>query len=127
MVASSAGGHWMQMRRLLPAFEGCEMVYVGVEPALDPDLGPGALLPHPQRQPGAIPSASPSYVWQVARDPRARAARRGGVDRGRAGLFGLVVAKGMAGSRPIWIDSHREQSSGCRCPGGGAAGSPTPG
>ena len=40
MVACSAGGHWVQMRRILPAFEGFERFYVGVEPAADPALGP---------------------------------------------------------------------------------------
>ena len=39
MVASSAGGHWVQMRRILPAFDGFELFFVGVEPGPDPALG----------------------------------------------------------------------------------------
>ena len=40
LIATSAGGHWVQMRRLLPAFEGCELVFAGVEATLDADLAP---------------------------------------------------------------------------------------
>ena len=31
MLVSSSGGHWVQLNRLLPAFEGCEKVFVTTE------------------------------------------------------------------------------------------------
>jgi UDP-N-acetylglucosamine:LPS N-acetylglucosamine transferase len=31
MLVSSSGGHWVQLNRLLPACEGCEMIFVTTE------------------------------------------------------------------------------------------------
>ncbi|MDD2465994.1 MAG: UDP-N-acetylglucosamine--LPS N-acetylglucosamine transferase [Desulfobulbus sp.] len=28
MLVSSSGGHWVQLNRLVPAFEGCELIFV---------------------------------------------------------------------------------------------------
>ena len=33
LVVASGGGHWIQMRRLLPAFDGLEVVFVSVHSA----------------------------------------------------------------------------------------------
>ena len=30
LVVSSGGGHWVQLKRILPAFEGCELVVATV-------------------------------------------------------------------------------------------------
>jgi UDP-N-acetylglucosamine:LPS N-acetylglucosamine transferase len=32
MLVSSSGGHWVQLNRLLPAFEDCEKIFVTTEP-----------------------------------------------------------------------------------------------
>jgi hypothetical protein len=32
LVVASGGGHWIQMRRLQPAFDGLEVVFVSVDP-----------------------------------------------------------------------------------------------
>jgi UDP-N-acetylglucosamine:LPS N-acetylglucosamine transferase len=104
MVASSAGGHWMQMRRLLPAFEGFEMVYAGVERALDADLAPARY--YRLRNVGrGDPLGFAVILWQLARAVR-RERPEVVVSTGAApGLMALVVAKLMAGSRTVWIDS----------------------
>jgi UDP-N-acetylglucosamine:LPS N-acetylglucosamine transferase len=31
MLVSSSGGHWVQLNKLLPAFEGCEKIFVTTE------------------------------------------------------------------------------------------------
>ncbi len=31
MLVSSSGGHWVQLNRLLPAFDGCEKIFVTTE------------------------------------------------------------------------------------------------
>ena len=31
LAVASGGGHWVQLRRLAPAFEGCDLTYVTVE------------------------------------------------------------------------------------------------
>ena len=66
LVASSAGGHWVQMRRLLPAFEGCELVFAGIEPALDPDLAPARYY-RVRNVNRRDPLGFFAAAWQVAR------------------------------------------------------------
>jgi len=104
MVATSAGGHWVQMRRLLPAFEGLDVVYAGVEPALDADLGPASyyrIRNVSRRDPLGFLVIS----WQLARVMR-RERPDVVVTTGAApGLMALVVGKLLAGSRTVWIDS----------------------
>ena len=38
MVVSSGGGHWVQMRRIMPAFEGLDVFYVSVDPSSAEDV-----------------------------------------------------------------------------------------
>jgi UDP-N-acetylglucosamine:LPS N-acetylglucosamine transferase len=104
MVATSAGGHWVQMRRLLPAFEGLEVIYAGVETRLDPDLGPAAYyrIRNVSRR---DPLGFFVIAWQLARVMR-RERPDVVVTTGAApGLMALLVGKLVAGSRTVWIDS----------------------
>jgi UDP-N-acetylglucosamine:LPS N-acetylglucosamine transferase len=104
MVATSAGGHWVQMRRLLPAFEGLEVISAGVETRLDPDLGPAAYyrIRHVSRR---DPLGFFVIAWQLARVMR-RERPDVVVTTGAApGLMALLVGKLVAGSRTVWIDS----------------------
>ena len=104
LVATSAGGHWVQMRRILPAFEGCELVFAGIEPALDPDLMPARyyrVRNVNRRDPFGFFAAA----WQVGRALR-RERPDAVVSTGAApGLVALALAKLMIGSRTVWIDS----------------------
>lgn len=38
MAVSSGGGHWVELRRLAPAWEGCEVSYVTTEPGFRDEL-----------------------------------------------------------------------------------------
>lgn len=38
MAAASAGGHWIQLLRLQPAWEGCEVIFLSTEPSLQSDV-----------------------------------------------------------------------------------------
>lgn len=38
LAISSGGGHWVQLRRLVPAFDGCELVFVTVNAAYRPEV-----------------------------------------------------------------------------------------
>ena len=44
MLVASAGGHWVQLNRLLPAFEGCELVFVTTEAKYGPTVGNNQFL-----------------------------------------------------------------------------------
>ncbi|MDX2116369.1 MAG: UDP-N-acetylglucosamine--LPS N-acetylglucosamine transferase [Planctomycetota bacterium] len=42
LAIASGGGHWVQLLRLRPAFEGCRVTYVTVREDYRADLAPGA-------------------------------------------------------------------------------------
>lgn len=104
LVATSAGGHWVQMRRLLPAFAGCELLFAGTADRLDADLGPASYtrLRNVSR---SDPLGFLVVAWQLARLVR-RERPAAVVTTGAApGLVALAAAKLLAGSRTVWIDS----------------------
>ena len=104
MVACSAGGHWVQMRRILPAFDGFELFFVGVEPGPDPALGPVRYYPvgnFTRRNPQAMLGVVRRLVG-IVRAERPELAVTTGAG---PGFLALAVAKLAGGSRTIWIDS----------------------
>ena len=40
MAVASGGGHWVELRRIIPAFAGSEVFYVSTEAEADADLAP---------------------------------------------------------------------------------------
>jgi hypothetical protein len=104
LIATSAGGHWVQMRRLLPAFEGCSLVFAGVAEWLDADL-----LPAPYYRLRNVSRSDPAGFLVIARQ-LARVVRLERPDvvvtTGAApGLMALVMGKLLVRSRTVWIDS----------------------
>ncbi len=104
MVACSGGGHWVQMRRILPAFEGMDVFYVGVDEALDADLAPARYYRIPnvtRRNPGVIPGILATLA-RVIRSERPDFV----VTTGAApGLLAITMAKLLRQGRTMWIDS----------------------
>lgn len=104
MIATSGGGHWVQMRRLLPAFEGCTLSFVGVYTGLDPDLGDA-----PYYQVRDVSRTDPlgffvivRQLWGAIRRERPDVV----ISTGAApGLMAIILAKLMCRSRTIWINS----------------------
>ena len=104
LVATSAGGHWVQMRRLLPALAGCDLVFAGVAERLDADLAPARYygLRNVSR---SDPLGFLVIAWQLARLVR-RERPDVVISTGAApGLMAIVAAKLLSRSRTIWIDS----------------------
>jgi UDP-N-acetylglucosamine:LPS N-acetylglucosamine transferase len=104
LVATSAGGHWVQMRRLLPALAGCELVFAGVADWLDADLGPA-----PYYRLRNVSRSDPLgffvVAWQLARVVR-NLRPEVVVSTGAApGLMAVVIGKLLGGCRTVWIDS----------------------
>lgn len=56
LAVASGGGHWAQLRRLRPAFEGCEVLYVSTDPGFASDVAPARFT--------SVPDAN---RWQKAR------------------------------------------------------------
>jgi UDP-N-acetylglucosamine:LPS N-acetylglucosamine transferase len=104
MAVASGGGHWVELRRILPAFEGLEVVYASVDASTDADLRPGRYyrIRNVSRR---DPLGFFVIAWQLARIMR-RERPDAVVTTGAApGLMALVVGKLVARSRTIWIDS----------------------
>lgn len=104
MVACSAGGHWVQMRRILPAFDGLDRFYVGVEATPDPALGDVRYYPianFTRKNPLGMVGVF-AELRRIVRAERPDLA----VTTGAApGFVALAVAKLAGGSRTMWIDS----------------------
>jgi exopolysaccharide biosynthesis glucuronosyltransferase PssD len=104
MIATSDGGHWVQMRRILPAFAGFELVFVGTEPMLDADLR-GARYYPVRNVSRANAHALPLLLWQLARAVRRERPDAIVTTGAGPGLLALGMGKILARSRTVWIDS----------------------
>jgi len=103
LLISSSGGHWVQMRRLLPAFVGHEVIFASTDKDYHQHLDAGTYH--------SIPDASmwnkPRLIWQalsvlflILRTQPAVVLTTGA----SAGFFALLFAK-MLGRKTIWLDS----------------------
>lgn len=104
MVVCSGGGHWVQMRRILPAFAGMDIFYVSVEPEPDADLGDARYYPIAnvtRRNPAAIPG----ILRRLARIIRAERPDVVVTTGAAPGLLAITMAKCLRQGRTMWIDS----------------------
>ncbi|HMM55701.1 MAG TPA: hypothetical protein PKC23_11870 [Candidatus Desulfobacillus sp.] len=117
LAIASGGGHWVQMRRLRPAFEGLDVAFVSVDPAYADDV--------PGRRFHAVRDVTRwdrwGFVVLAAQMLRIlwRERPRTVITTGSApGLVALVLAKRLFGARTMWIDSiancERMSASGLR-------------
>lgn len=104
MAVSSGGGHWVEMRRLLPAFEGLEMTYVSTDTEPDVNLaGARYYCIHNFTRHNALTSVKViAEMVRILRRERPEVV----ITTGAApGLIALVLAKLLLRSRTIWVDS----------------------
>lgn len=104
LAIASEGGHWVQLRRLAPAFEGCEVIYASTNPGYRHELAPGERLV-------VVPDANRwqklRVLWMALRvvlmvawlRPRAV------VTTGAAPGYIAVRAARLLGARTMWLDS----------------------
>ncbi|MBV5329111.1 MAG: hypothetical protein JZU65_16035 [Chlorobium sp.] len=103
MLVSSSGGHWVQLNRLLPAFDGCEKIFVTTESKYQETVGHNKFL--------VVPDANRwnkvrvfylalvmlKHVLVIRPDVV--------VSTGAApGFFALLFGKKI-GAKTIWLDS----------------------
>lgn len=103
LLVASHGGHWVQMRRLAPAFEGIECHYICTTASVAAEVAPAPLLvvrdANLQNK-----SALIFLVWEMARAVL-KIRPTVVVSTGAApGFFALAFGK-MLGARTVWIDS----------------------
>ena len=104
LALSSGGGHWVQLLRLRPAFEGCDVTFATVSRSYESDLEPGVRFRR-------IPDSS---MWQkhrlvlsalvvswVVLTERPDVV----VSTGAAPGYFAVRVGALIGARTIWVDS----------------------
>ncbi|WP_371038325.1 MULTISPECIES: UDP-N-acetylglucosamine--LPS N-acetylglucosamine transferase [unclassified Rhodosalinus] len=112
MAVASAGGHWMQLLRLQPAWDGCEVTFVSTDPGLRSEAESAAAA-RGQARPGFV-VVQEANRWQKARLvlsllQTALAVLRLRPDvvitTGAAPGFFAVRLGGLMGARTAWVDS----------------------
>ncbi len=103
MLVASSGGHWVQLNRLLPAFEGCEKIFVSTEPRYRTTVGNHQFL--------LVPDASRwnklRVLWLAILTLKHILIVRPDVvvTTGAApGFFAIFFGK-ILGAKTIWLDS----------------------
>jgi UDP-N-acetylglucosamine:LPS N-acetylglucosamine transferase len=103
LAISSRGGHWVQLRRLAPAFEACDTHWASTDSALADQVFPARFT--------AIPEASRwdrlRLAWMVIRVAWLVARLRPNVvvSTGAAPGFVALRVGRLLGARTIWLDS----------------------
>lgn len=103
MVIASGGGHWTQMLRLRPAFEGLDVFYVGVKAMYASDVAPAPF--HVVRDVSrlhrtALLSTVAKLFWIILRERPVAIVTTGSAP----GMLALRIGKWL-GARGVWIDS----------------------
>jgi len=106
MAVCSGGGHWVEMQRLLPAFEGSavDLVFVSTHAAGDAgDAGhPYYQVRNATRRDRLAFAALAVQLASILRKERPEVV----VTTGAApGLVALALSRWLCGSRTVWIDS----------------------
>jgi UDP-N-acetylglucosamine:LPS N-acetylglucosamine transferase len=103
LAVASGGGHWAQLRRLRPAFEGCRVVWVTTDAGYRADVAPSRFY--------AVRDASrwnkPALAWSAVQMLAVLLRERPDVviSTGAAPGFLAVWLGKRLGARTVWIDS----------------------
>lgn len=104
LVISSGGGHWVQLLRLRPAFEGCDVTYATVRRSYRSDLEPGArfrVIPDANMwRKGRLVLSALCVFWLLVRERPDVV-----VSTGAAPGYFAVRFGAMFGALTIWVDS----------------------
>ena len=102
LAVASAGGHWVQLRRLLPAFDAAQVSWMSTE------------ADYAQQVSGPFHRVTDANLWQKLRLMRMfaevflvvwRVRPDVVVTTGAAPGFAAVVAGRLMGARTVWVDS----------------------
>ncbi|MEM7624096.1 MAG: UDP-N-acetylglucosamine--LPS N-acetylglucosamine transferase [Planctomycetota bacterium] len=103
LAVASRGGHWVQLLRLLPAFDNCNVVYVSTDEGYrdQVDGAPFRTLPDASRwNKLAMMRLALCVAWLVIRYRPMVVISTGAAP----GFFAVVFGK-VLGARTIWLDS----------------------
>lgn len=106
LAVASGGGHWVQLQRILQAFEGAEIVLANTAPPPSAPVVPGQVGYHQIRPAGrGNPLGSIAAVAQMAGILRTERPDLVVSTGAAPGLVAIALAKVLVRSRTIWIDS----------------------
>ena len=103
LAVASTGGHWVQLRRLQPAFADCEVTYVSTDPGHATEVAPARLY--------TVSDASRTSKVALLRSALriARILRRERPDvvisTGAAPGYLAIRLAWLVGARTVWVDS----------------------
>ena len=103
LAVASGGGHWTQLMRLRPAFEGCDLAFVGVKNFYREDVREHRffVIPDVSRlNKWSLPAALLKLLFILVRERPNVVVTTGSAP----GMLALRLAKWF-GARTIWIDS----------------------
>src|SRR5262245_22759658 len=104
LVVASGGGHWIEMRRLEPAFEGLEVTFVSVRSAYEEEV-PGHRFYMVRNVTRWDRVGIVVLIWQLLAI-LLRERPEVVITTGSApGMIALAIAKIVLRSRTMWIDS----------------------
>ncbi len=103
LAVASGGGHWVELQRLIPAFDGCEIAYITTIASYRPEVGEARyyVVKDASRwnKMGLLRMAL-ELAWIVYKEKPDVVVSTGAAP----GYFSLRLAK-MIGAKTIWIDS----------------------
>ena len=103
LAVASSGGHWVQLRRLRPAFEGCDLAYLTTDPGHRDEVAPARFYTARDasrwNKLGLLLSAAKIF-WVVLRERPDVIISTGAAP----GYFAIRFGK-LLGARTMWIDS----------------------
>lgn len=104
LAISSGGGHWVQLLRLRPAFEDCEVIYASVRPEFKSDLEENDSF---ELIPDATRWDRVRLVWMILYVTFLLVKLRPDVviSTGAAPGFVAIRIARLIGARTIWLDS----------------------
>lgn len=103
LAVASAGGHWVQLNRMIPAFEGCQMYWISTEPSLAIKVEYGLFFAVRDasmwNKPGLLLMAL-QVAWRVLLIRPNVIVTTGAAP----GFFAILIGR-LLGAKTIWIDS----------------------
>ncbi len=104
LAVSSGGGHLVEMRRIMPAFVGCDVAYACTDRQADADLAAHRYYAIRDVTRRDRPTAFAVLIWQLTAILRKERPEVVVTTGSAPGLIALALAKILYRSRTLWID-----------------------
>lgn len=103
LAVASGGGHWVQLLRMMPAFEGDEIIFASTMPSLRSEVPNHRFYAVPdanRRRPITMLRLMSKMLWIVAKERPDYVISTGAAP----GYMGIVYGR-LFGAQTIWVDS----------------------